>query len=82
MKRWIFVLTLALVVPLFGPPMSARTESSVSETEWSVKASYLDACCCAPSCPLESSPVLEIFWRRGSTEKSGGMVGLRRVQYE
>jgi hypothetical protein len=38
MKRWIFVLTLALVVPLFGPPMSSRAESSVSETEWSVKA--------------------------------------------
>ncbi len=60
MKRWIFVLTLALVVPLFGPPMSARAESSVSEPEWSVKASYMDACCCAPSCPclFGSSPTL------------------------
>jgi hypothetical protein len=60
MKRWIFVLMLALVVPLFGQPMSARAESSVSETEWSVKASYMDACCCAPSCPclFGSSPTL------------------------
>ena len=60
MKRWTFLLTLALVVSLFVPPMSARAESSASETEWSVKASYMDACCCAPSCPclFGSSPTL------------------------
>jgi hypothetical protein len=60
MKQWIFILTLALMVSLVGPPMAARAESSASDTEWSVKASYLDACCCAPSCPclFGSSPTL------------------------
>ncbi|MHC4234497.1 MAG: DUF1326 domain-containing protein, partial [Planctomycetota bacterium] len=60
MKRWILVLTLALVVSLFGQPMPAGAESNVSEAEWSVKASYMDACCCAPSCPclFGSSPTL------------------------
>lgn len=33
---------------------------STGETDWSVKASYMDACCCAPSCPclFGSSPTL------------------------
>lgn len=54
MKRCFFVLTLALVVPLLGQTMA---ETDVAEAEWSVKASYLDACCCAPSCPcLFGSP--------------------------
>ncbi len=60
MKRSILVCTLALIVLSFGLTMSSGTESSVSETDWSVKASYLDACCCAPSCPclFGSSPTL------------------------
>jgi hypothetical protein len=60
MKRWILVFALVLAVPLFGLPMSIHAESSAGETDWSVKASYFDACCCAPSCPclFGSAPTL------------------------
>lgn len=59
MRQCIPLLVLA-ILPMFGPHTSARAASSSSEAEWSVKASYLDACCCAPSCPclFGSSPTL------------------------
>jgi len=60
MKRWTVILALVLVGALVVLPMSARAESTASEPAWSVQASYLDACCCAPSCPclFGSSPTL------------------------
>lgn len=59
MKQWLRVLALGLVMMLAAPEQ-ARCESGASELEWSIKASYVDACCCAPSCPclFGSSPTL------------------------
>lgn len=56
MKRLIVSLILGLVLPLSAS--TAQTDDG--GVEWSVKASYVDACCCAPSCPclFGSAPTL------------------------
>ncbi len=60
MKPWIFAFLLVFIALLFGQLMSDRAEPGVSNTEWSIQAAYMDACCCAPACPclFGSAPTL------------------------
>lgn len=59
MKLWIVGMTplLAVLLLVSGPVFA---EDGAAEVPWSVKASYVDACCCAPSCPclFGSTPTL------------------------
>ncbi len=59
MKQSILVSALCVAV-LVAPSEQARGESGEGSAEWSIEASYLDACCCAPSCPclFGSAPTL------------------------
>lgn len=52
-KTWIVFFALSLAA------ITVRAEET-GAVDWSVKASYTDACCCAPSCPclFGSSPTL------------------------
>lgn len=60
MKRWILAVTAACLALLVGHGEIVNAESDTDDAEWAVKASYVDACCCAPSCPclFGSSPTL------------------------
>jgi hypothetical protein len=60
MMRGVPILATSAVILLVVLATPARTEMDSPEFEWSVQASYVDACCCSPSCPclFGSSPTL------------------------
>jgi len=60
MKQLPFLLMLIACACFIGLPAAVNGEASADDTAWAVKAAYVDACCCAPSCPclFGSSPTL------------------------